>query len=316
MDHRLERLADHRGEGRLPLLDALRHRHVRHRVPQLAQADAGQEGIDLCRLGTAVEFEDARRRDGIGDPIHHESLEAHRNAVARLLREREMWLPAWCRARAPRRFPVAERPAPRTRGSRGFPCCRPGGTGRDRHSQRAQLHLRTGLRDGAAWQARHRQGSRQGDRSRGRHGMEEAALDVTCGGTVPGGGTDRRSRVQGLDVRRTGQGNHRKSRFSMTRKSGSGFGCDTGARGARPRRPDRLEIGAAGRARERDHVADVGHAGGKAADPLEAQAEAGVRHGAVAAQVEVPPVSRRVEALSRPSALRARRAAPRAGCRR
>mmetsp|Transcript_19201 Transcript_19201/g.67773 ORF Transcript_19201/g.67773 Transcript_19201/m.67773 type:complete len:606 (+) Transcript_19201:86-1903(+) len=41
-------------------------------------------------------------------------------------------------------------------------------------------------------------------------------------------------------------------------------------------------------ARERDHVADVRHAGDVHDEALEAEAEAGVRHGAVPAQVEVP----------------------------
>jgi hypothetical protein len=42
------------------------------------------------------------------------------------------------------------------------------------------------------------------------------------------------------------------------------------------------------RARVRDHVADVGHAGDVGHQALEAEAEAGVRHGAVAAEVAVP----------------------------
>ena len=44
------------------------------------------------------------------------------------------------------------------------------------------------------------------------------------------------------------------------------------------------------RARERDDVADVGHPGCVDDGALEPQAEAGVRHGAVAAQIAVPPV--------------------------
>ena len=49
------------------------------------------------------------------------------------------------------------------------------------------------------------------------------------------------------------------------------------------------------RAGEGDHVADVGHAGEEHQQALEAEAEAGVRHGAVAAQVGIPPVILRVE---------------------
>ena len=44
-------------------------------------------------------------------------------------------------------------------------------------------------------------------------------------------------------------------------------------------------------------VADVRHAGHEQHRPLQAQAEAGVRHRAVPPQVEVPPVGLRVEAL-------------------
>ena len=45
---------------------------------------------------------------------------------------------------------------------------------------------------------------------------------------------------------------------------------------------------------EGDYVADVLHAGGELDGALEAQAEAGVGDGAVAAQVQVPPVVFRV----------------------
>ena len=68
--------------------------------------------------------------------------------------------------------------------------------------------------------------------------------------------------------------------------------------------------------REGDHVADVGHAGGVDDRALEAEAEAGVGHGAVAAQVAVPPVGLLVEAHLGDAARRGRRGAPRAGCRR
>ena len=56
------------------------------------------------------------------------------------------------------------------------------------------------------------------------------------------------------------------------------------------------------RARERDHVADVGHAGDELHGALQAQAEAGVGDGAVAAEVEIPPVVFRVEVLLAPCA--------------
>src|SRR5438552_12538251 len=52
----------------------------------------------------------------------------------------------------------------------------------------------------------------------------------------------------------------------------------------------RSEVGLARGARERDHVADVLHAGRVLDRALEAQAEAGVGHGAVAPEVAVPPV--------------------------
>src|SRR5947209_17430677 len=50
------------------------------------------------------------------------------------------------------------------------------------------------------------------------------------------------------------------------------------------------KLGVARRARERDHIADIGHTGGVNDRPLEAEAEPGVRHGAVAPQVAVPAV--------------------------
>jgi hypothetical protein len=49
------------------------------------------------------------------------------------------------------------------------------------------------------------------------------------------------------------------------------------------------ELRILGRARERDHVADVGHAGHKQREAFEAQAEARMRGRAVLAGFEVPP---------------------------
>ena len=70
------------------------------------------------------------------------------------------------------------------------------------------------------------------------------------------------------------------------------------------------------RPRERDHVADVRHAAQEQQRPLQPQSEPGVRHRAVAAQVQVPASNRAGSAPAPSSALRARRAAPPAGCRR
>ena len=56
------------------------------------------------------------------------------------------------------------------------------------------------------------------------------------------------------------------------------------------------EFGVAGGAGEGDDVADVLHAGGELDGALEAEAEAGVGGGAVAAQVQVPPVGGVVQA--------------------
>ena len=49
-------------------------------------------------------------------------------------------------------------------------------------------------------------------------------------------------------------------------------------------------------ARVRDHVADVGHAGDIGHQALETEAKAGVRHGAVAAEIAVPAVVLRIQA--------------------
>ena len=51
-----------------------------------------------------------------------------------------------------------------------------------------------------------------------------------------------------------------------------------------------LELAVAWVSGERDHVADVLHAGDELDEPLKADAEAGVRDRAILAQVEVPPV--------------------------
>src|SRR5437899_7991874 len=51
-----------------------------------------------------------------------------------------------------------------------------------------------------------------------------------------------------------------------------------------------LELGLARCTRERDHVADVLDPGRVLDRALEAETEPGVRHGAVAAQVAIPPV--------------------------
>src|SRR4051794_30074793 len=59
----------------------------------------------------------------------------------------------------------------------------------------------------------------------------------------------------------------------------------------------------AGRAREGNDVADVREARDVSHRPLEAEAEARVRHGAVAAQVAIPGVGVRVEAGLRDAAV-------------
>src|SRR5260370_25829537 len=60
---------------------------------------------------------------------------------------------------------------------------------------------------------------------------------------------------------------------------------------------NRSKLRALRRAREWNHVADVAHAGQKQQHPLQAEAEARMRHRAVAAQIKIPPVRGRVEAL-------------------
>src|SRR5262245_5000288 len=50
------------------------------------------------------------------------------------------------------------------------------------------------------------------------------------------------------------------------------------------------EIRVAGRARERDHIANVFEAGQVHHHAFESETETRVRHGTVAAQVEIPPV--------------------------
>ena len=51
-----------------------------------------------------------------------------------------------------------------------------------------------------------------------------------------------------------------------------------------------LKLSVAREAWERDHVADVFHAGGEEDEPLEAEAEPRVGDGAVFAQFQIPPV--------------------------
>src|SRR5262249_23292132 len=71
---------------------------------------------------------------------------------------------------------------------------------------------------------------------------------------------------------------------------------------ASPRRPPETRWSiprAPRRARERDRVAHVGETGDVGERPLEAEAEAGVRHRAVAAQIAVPAVVILVDAALR-----------------
>src|SRR5262245_564017 len=58
-----------------------------------------------------------------------------------------------------------------------------------------------------------------------------------------------------------------------------------------------LELRVSRRPRAGDHVANVRHAGHELHGPLQAEPEAGMRHGAIAAQIEIPPVRLRVELL-------------------
>src|SRR5438477_2002913 len=58
-----------------------------------------------------------------------------------------------------------------------------------------------------------------------------------------------------------------------------------------------LELRIPRHAREWDHVADIRHAGYELNGPFQAETEAGVRHSAVTAQVQIPPVGFRVELL-------------------
>src|SRR5947209_14832276 len=59
----------------------------------------------------------------------------------------------------------------------------------------------------------------------------------------------------------------------------------------------RSEFCTSGRAGKGNNVADVTHAAQEEQRPLQAEAEPGVRHGAVAAEVQVPLVRRRIEPL-------------------
>ena len=58
------------------------------------------------------------------------------------------------------------------------------------------------------------------------------------------------------------------------------------------------ELRRAGRACERNHIANVGDSRDKHQHPLETEAEAGVRHAAVATKVEIPPVVLLVEFMA------------------
>jgi hypothetical protein len=88
-DGRLEGRLDHRAQRRLALLDALDHGHVGDRVAQLAEADVDEQVRDLRHPGSAAEVEEPCRRDGIGDAVDDDPLEAQGDAVPGLLRELE-----------------------------------------------------------------------------------------------------------------------------------------------------------------------------------------------------------------------------------
>src|SRR5688500_18847046 len=79
----------------------------------------------------------------------------------------------------------------------------------------------------------------------------------------------------------------RRAGSEETHKSHASPICDS---------PDKLVACAARRPREWNHVAHVGKPRHVSERALEAQAEARVRHGAVAAQVAVPGVRIRIEA--------------------
>src|SRR5450759_3109781 len=63
-----------------------------------------------------------------------------------------------------------------------------------------------------------------------------------------------------------------------------------------PRHPEGLEISAGRRARERDDISDVCHPRGVGHRPIKPQPEPGVRHGAVPAQIAIPPIRRGIQA--------------------
>src|SRR5215467_14343750 len=59
----------------------------------------------------------------------------------------------------------------------------------------------------------------------------------------------------------------------------------------------RLELGAARRARERNHVANVWNTGDKHKHSLEPEAEAGMRYSSITAQIEIPFVIGRIHVV-------------------
>ena len=89
VDGRLEGRRDDAAQGRLPLLDALDHRHVRDGMAELAVADVGEQGRDLGRAVALGEVEHGGGRDGVGDPVDERALESQRDAVLGLLGELE-----------------------------------------------------------------------------------------------------------------------------------------------------------------------------------------------------------------------------------
>ena len=74
---------------------------------------------------------------------------------------------------------------------------------------------------------------------------------------------------------------------SETSRHNSASAAWQGAKNQRPGTSDRLlKLRVAGEARKRNHIADVGHAGHKQHQALEAEAEATVGRGTKAAEVE------------------------------
>ena len=89
VDGGLEGRRDDAAEGRLPLLDALDHRHVRDRVAELAIADVREQRGDLHRAVAVGEVEHRGRGHRVGDPVDERALETQRDAVLGLLGELE-----------------------------------------------------------------------------------------------------------------------------------------------------------------------------------------------------------------------------------